>query len=140
MAFKEWTIEKSSRGNSLAVDEISVMCKAAANGKTSSYTITLNQELSRIAYNEGKDMLAISQDDITREIALIIRTGDGIPLRLNGVSNGGKGNLVVSNKSLVSRLVKELNLTQIRSVLKISANKSKRDDVMFFLIMNPNEK
>jgi hypothetical protein len=141
MAFKEWIlISTQPRSNTMQRNEVAITYRSATTkNKSCNYCVTFNGELSVEAHAKGYNALSVSQDDITGEIAFVLRKDkNGLPLRLTGIKKNSntKGNLICCNKELVKRLFAELGL-QInnRYVLTISENKSVREDVMFFLII-----
>lgn len=137
MAFKEWEIipSTSNRGHLMLGNQFSVICRDATKQQASCYVLTINSYLSEVAYRRGFERISISQDDITGEIALLLRKEGGLKMRMKGHTDTKCCNLVISCKPLVERLSLELKLAHNqRHQLSLSENKSKRDDVMFFLI------
>lgn len=140
MAFKEWVINTANKGYCMKVNEISVTYREASNEKTCAYILTINGILTEELRKKGFNTLAISQDDITGEVALIVRKNNGIPLKLSGCSNNAKGNYTISNKELLNRLFTEFKLEKgNRYILTLGENKSVREDILFYLITKPTE-
>ena len=138
MAFKEWDLNLNARSNAMTENEFAITFREGTDTKAANYSITLNANLSELARSKGFNTLSVSQDDITGELAFVLRkNGNGIPMHLNGNKAGTqtRGNLTASHKPTIKRLFEVLNLKEgNRYILTLSANKSVRDDVMFFLI------
>ena len=138
MAFKEWKIisGRAEGTRRLKRNEVTILQQEKTAGKGTSYTLTINFELSDELIRSGMTCLSISQDDITGEIALVFRKEGGI--KLNSHGKACRPNLRLSNKGWVERLVKELGLKpNIRYILTLGENKSVRSDVRFYLINKP---
>lgn len=140
MAFKEWVINTANKGYCMKVNEISVTYREASKEKISAYILTINGILTEELRKKGFNTMAISQDDITGEVALIVRKNNGIPLKLSGCSNNAKGNYTLASKELLNRLFTEFKLEKgNRYILTLSENKSVREDILFYLITKPTE-
>lgn len=141
MAFKEWTMPTNLRGvRGMNKNQVSVLYreKDTECGKSSAYTMTLNVDLTKSAFDKGMTMISFSTDDITGEVAFILRRDKGLQMQVNGKKGQQRVNLTVASKFAIGKLYDELGLQKGNYYkLDISDNKSVRDDVMFFVIKKP---
>lgn len=141
MAFKEWTLPTNLRGvRGMNKNQVSVLYreKDTECGKSSVYTMTLNVDLTKSAFDKGMTMISFSTDDITGEVAFILRRDKGLKMQVNGKKGQQRVNLTVASKFAIGKLYDELGLQKGNYYkLDISDNKSVRDDVMCFIIKRP---
>lgn len=141
MAFKEWTMPTNLRGErGMNKNQVSVLYreKDLECNKSTAYTMTLNVDLTKSAFEKGMTKISFSTDDITGEVAFILRRDKGLQMQVNGKKGQQRVNLTVASKFAIGKLYDELGLQKGNYYkLDISDNKSVRDDVMFFVIKKP---
>ena len=141
MAFKEWTMPVNLRGErGMNKNQVSVLYreKNLECNKSTAYTMTLNVDLTKSAFEKGMTKISFSTDDITGEVAFILRRDKGLQMQVNGKQGQQRVNLTVASKFAIGKLYDELGLQKGNYYkLDISDNKSVRDDVMFFIIQRP---
>lgn len=131
MAFKDWEIPNHRKGGKgkMACDEVSLNY---LEGKY--YSLTFNQDISKLIIANNYTHINIKQDDITGEIGLEINREKGLALSRSGKDSL---NIKMSSKAWVTKLYQALNHTiGDRIVLKITKNLSTIDRCLFFRIIN----
>jgi len=141
MAFKTWTMPTSLRGaRGMNKNQVSVLYRdnALKCDKSTAYTMTLNVDITKSAYEKGITKISFATDDITGEVAFILKRDEGLQMQVNGKKGQQRINLTVASKFAIGKLYEELGLQKGNYyILDISDNKSVRDDVMFFIIKRP---
>lgn len=131
MAFIDWKLPSSARGNRMENDEISIVFQ-----QRKYYSLTFNQTLSKEFLKLGYTRINIKQDDITGEIGIEINKENGLLLSKTGEEESSF-NYKLNSKEWVLRLHKSLGLNADgqRYVLKLTNNLSRIDKCMFFRII-----
>lgn len=134
MSFISWDLPSvGSSNNRLNADECSIIVRDKV-----SYNVMFSNVLSRELKNNGFTHVDIRQDDITQEIAFVFNKGvAGIKFRYTYFGkNAERPYAVISNKVWVTRLLHELQLpANFQNHVKISSNKSRRDDFACYRII-----
>jgi hypothetical protein len=107
--------------------------ECALNLQSKQYRLTLNQNLSNILMKKNLLKVEIGEDDITGDIHLLFSQNKGRRLICSG---RGKINLYIGYNKWMTILAERLCLEEgKRYILKLSNNKSIREDVIYVQII-----
>lgn len=116
----------------LKKDEISI------NRRNKKNSITFNLPLSKEFCERGGYEYAALMRNKAGDVVLFLNDVNGVPM-LDGNSSGGKGNAVINNKELVSRLVVFLDIKNDYAIVNIEEIKKTNDFVAYRVFTNNNK-